>query len=316
MWRWVPPFSQVKCVSVYWPGDTHGNRVCFSRHCSTSPQPFLPSAAVNSTSPGPWTVRKPWLSNLSATSCGVTGINHSSFRTLWGALSSEEHSSRFTLCLKLCTSSPHPAYADSFHRTSRLSHLQMRRSISIPFKNTLCLPLGTCAMLSPNPLSTLCANGSCEWFLSKHPLVVGASNLPFLTDTQSMSDCLGSVRVAGTLPGHHHPREGRKKALSPETLCQALTQWLPSSSGVLLRQTWGWNKGRGNRTWLSAMGSYCQCQSIRKILTHHPHCYCKPQTHSPTGLLKSPLIILALVHWLHSLNYCILSIYWMQPPVK
>lgn len=316
MWRWVPPFSLVKCVSVYWPGDTHGNHVC----ASLGIVPLHPNPSYHQLQ---WTV--PHLvhgqqgnpDSLTSVQLPV-GLQESitaplgCSEGLW-AVRSIPHASPFAsnyvpAPLTPPTQTPSTGLADS--AISRWEEALVSHS------RTLFACLWGCVSCCPQTLSALsvpiaAVNGSSA---SIH-LWWGPPTSPFL---QTLSLWVIALDLWGwlehcqvlTIPGKGEKRLSHQKP-SAKPWLSGCPPHLVFSSGRP-----GWNKGHGNRTWLSAMVSYCQCQSIRKILTHHPHCYRKPQTHSPTSLLKSPLIILALVHWLHSLNYCILSIHWMQPPVK
>ena len=118
---------------------------------------------------------------------------------------------------KLRSSSSHSSYIDSFHRTIRFRNLQMRSNISLIFKNTLSLLLGTYVMLSPKPPqhSLLCASGSCKLSLNKHPFREEDTNLPLLR-THLVYEwfpwiCEGgwSIPSSATVTGR-----GEKKALS------------------------------------------------------------------------------------------------------
>lgn len=216
---------------------------------------------------------------------------------------------------KLFPSSFSPHYTDSFHRTIKFRNHQMRSSLNLIFKNTPFLPLGIYVMLSPKPSQhiLLCASGSCELFLGKHPFREEDANFPFW-QTHSVWEQFpwicedgGSISSSSTTPGRRQKRlSHHKHSAMPWILLP-----LQCSPYVGLWVEW--------RVW--QQNFFYSLGFLLPIPEHQensnstsPLLLLISERHSPTGTLSSPRLIFALVHWLSSVCHLTLSFHRCEPP--
>ena len=186
----MPPF----CSGLVWfplRRYQQKQRVFLSGIVQLHPSPSSHQRRRSVTSPGPVTTTR--LSNCGAPSCGVTGIADVSLGPSEGRGAVRSVSHPFS----------------SFHRTIRFRSLQMRSSISLTFKNTPSLPLGTYVMLSPRPLSLLSSVPTAAASCSSASIHSGGRMPIFLCyrHTQSTSlDLVGWLEQSWLI--HHHREKG------------------------------------------------------------------------------------------------------------